>query len=192
MSGRGFGFAMVLLIVGAGLTARAAAQETKSARGTVTAVGGDSITVRVAERELRFSVDPKTALTASGAGTADAESRRGRQARTAGRRFRQDRRRRGGHLSGDRHHHARVNYPASHLPPAADPCPVTARKRRTARSIRSRERPSSFGLGRQRRIVQQSFAVDATTKSSPWAPAPPRPRRAVSSPSPISSESEIR
>ena len=71
MSGTGFRFAMVLLIVGAGLTARAAEQDTKSARGTVTAVGGDSITVRVAERELKFSVDPKTVLTASGAGTAD-------------------------------------------------------------------------------------------------------------------------
>lgn len=71
MSGTGFRFAMVLLIVGAGLTARAAAQEPKSARGTVTAVGGDSITVRVAERELKFSVDPKTVLTASGAGTAE-------------------------------------------------------------------------------------------------------------------------
>jgi hypothetical protein len=71
MSGTGFRFAIVLLIVSAGFTARAAAQETKSARGTVTAVGGDSISVRVAERELKFSVDTKTVLTASGAGTAD-------------------------------------------------------------------------------------------------------------------------
>ena len=71
MSGTGFRFAMVLLIVGAGLTARAAEQDTKSARGTVTAVGGDSITVRVAERELKFTVDPKTLLTAIGAGTAE-------------------------------------------------------------------------------------------------------------------------
>ena len=71
MSGTGFRFAIVLLIVGAGLTARAAAQDTKSARGTVTAVGGDSITVRVAERELKFTVDPKTLLTAIGAGTAE-------------------------------------------------------------------------------------------------------------------------
>ncbi|MGH9219971.1 MAG: DUF5666 domain-containing protein [Vicinamibacterales bacterium] len=67
----GFRFAMVLLIVGAGLTARADAQETKSARGTVTAVGGDSITVKAADRELKFAVDLKTVLTASGAGTAD-------------------------------------------------------------------------------------------------------------------------
>ena len=71
MSGTGFRFAMVLLIVSVGLTTRAVAQETKSARGTVTAVGGDSITVRVAERELKFSVDPKTLLIAAGAGTAE-------------------------------------------------------------------------------------------------------------------------
>ena len=67
----GFRFAMVLLIVGAGLTAYAAAQETKSARGTVIAISGDSITVKAADRELKFTVDSKTGLTASGAGTAD-------------------------------------------------------------------------------------------------------------------------
>ena len=71
MSGTGFRFVMALLIVSAVLTVRAAAQETKSARGTVTAIGGDSITVKAAERELKFSVDPKTVLTASGAGTAE-------------------------------------------------------------------------------------------------------------------------
>ena len=71
MSGTGFRLAMVLLIVGVGLTARAAAQDTKTARGTVSAIGGDSITVRVAERELKFTVDPKTQLIAAGAGTAE-------------------------------------------------------------------------------------------------------------------------
>jgi hypothetical protein len=61
---------MGVLIVGAGLTAQAVAQDTKSARGTVTAVSGDSISVKVAEKELKFVVDPKTVLEASGAGTA--------------------------------------------------------------------------------------------------------------------------
>jgi len=70
MSGTGLRLAMVLLIVTAGLTAGAAAQE-KSARGTVTAIGGDSITVKAADGELKFSVDPKTVLNASGAGTAE-------------------------------------------------------------------------------------------------------------------------
>ena len=71
MSGKGLRFAMALFIVGAGLTVQAAAQDTKSARGTVTAVAGDSITVKVADKELKFAVDPKTVLTASGAGTAE-------------------------------------------------------------------------------------------------------------------------
>ena len=72
MSGTGFRFAIALLIVvGGGLASQAAAQETKSARGTVTAIGGDSITVKATERELKFTVDPKTVLTASGAGTAE-------------------------------------------------------------------------------------------------------------------------
>ena len=71
MSGTGFRFGIALLIVGVGLASQAAAQETKSARGTVTAIGGDSFTVKVAEAELKFTIDPKTVLTASGAGTAD-------------------------------------------------------------------------------------------------------------------------
>ena len=71
MSGIGFRFAIALLIVGGGLASQAAAQGTKSARGTVTAIGGDSITVKAAERELKFTVDSKTVLTASGAGTAE-------------------------------------------------------------------------------------------------------------------------
>ena len=67
----GFRFAIALLIVvGGGLTSQAAAQGTKSARGTVTAISGDSITVKAADRELKLSVDPKTVLTASGAETA--------------------------------------------------------------------------------------------------------------------------
>jgi hypothetical protein len=71
MSGTGFRFAMVMFVVGVGLTAPASAQETKSARGTVTAIGGDSITVKVADRELKLMVDSKTLLTAAGAGTAE-------------------------------------------------------------------------------------------------------------------------
>jgi len=69
MSGTGFRFAM-LLVVGVGLAAPVGAQE-KSARGTVTAVASDSITVKAADHELKLTVDPKTVLTASGAGTAE-------------------------------------------------------------------------------------------------------------------------
>jgi hypothetical protein len=71
MSGTGFRLAIAVLVVGGGLASQAGAQGTKSARGTVTAVVGDSITVKVAESELKFTVDPKTVLTATGAGTAE-------------------------------------------------------------------------------------------------------------------------
>jgi hypothetical protein len=62
--------AAVTLVVG-GLGGRPAAQETKSARGSVTALGADSITVKAGTQELVLAVDTKTVLTASGAGTAD-------------------------------------------------------------------------------------------------------------------------
>jgi hypothetical protein len=51
-----------------------AAQETKNARGTVTAMGADSITVKAGEREMKFAVDAKTVVTAEGAGTASREA----------------------------------------------------------------------------------------------------------------------
>ena len=60
------------------LVTPALAQDTKSARGNVTAMTGDSITVKAGDRELKFAVDAKTVLTASGAGTAS------RQAEAAG------------------------------------------------------------------------------------------------------------
>jgi hypothetical protein len=62
--------AAVILVVG-GLGGRLAAQDTKSARGTVTALGADSITVKDGAQDLVLAVDVKTVLTASGAGTAD-------------------------------------------------------------------------------------------------------------------------
>jgi hypothetical protein len=51
-----------------------AAQETKTARGTVTAMGGDSISVKAGDREMKFVVDAKTVVTAEGAGTASREA----------------------------------------------------------------------------------------------------------------------
>ncbi|HYU79414.1 MAG TPA: DUF5666 domain-containing protein [Vicinamibacterales bacterium] len=57
------------------------AQDTKTARGTVTAVTGNSISVKVGESEMKFDVDAKTTLTARGAGTA---ARKAGQTGTAG------------------------------------------------------------------------------------------------------------
>lgn len=46
------------------------AQSTQTARGTVTAIGADSLTVSAGDRQLTFVVDAKTVVTATGAGTA--------------------------------------------------------------------------------------------------------------------------
>jgi hypothetical protein len=59
-------------------TAQLLAQETKMARGTVTALGADSVTVKVGDQEMKFSVDAKTNVEAVGAGT------RTRKAQAAG------------------------------------------------------------------------------------------------------------
>jgi hypothetical protein len=50
------------------------AQETKSARGSVTAMTGDTLTVKAGEKELKFTIDAKTVVTAEGAGTAAREA----------------------------------------------------------------------------------------------------------------------
>ncbi len=59
-----------MLVVG-WMAPAAFAQDTKSARGTVTAIAADTLTVKAGESEMRFTVDAKTVLVASGAGTAD-------------------------------------------------------------------------------------------------------------------------
>ena len=60
---------LALVLVG-WLAPRALAQDTKSARGTVTAMAGNAVTVKAGDREMKFTVDAKTVLTAEGAGTA--------------------------------------------------------------------------------------------------------------------------
>ena len=49
---------------------RATAQDTKTARGTVSAMSGTSLTVTVAGTAMNFMVDDKTVVEARGAGTA--------------------------------------------------------------------------------------------------------------------------
>ena len=46
-----------------------AAQDNKTARGTVTAMAGSSLTVRVGANEMKFTVDAQTTVVAPGAGT---------------------------------------------------------------------------------------------------------------------------
>ena len=50
-------------------TSHAYAQETKTAKGTVTAVSADSVTVKAGAQDMKFAVDSSTAVTATGAGT---------------------------------------------------------------------------------------------------------------------------
>jgi hypothetical protein len=47
----------------------AAAQATKTARGTISAVEGATVTVKVASNDMKFNVDPETNVIAAGAGT---------------------------------------------------------------------------------------------------------------------------
>lgn len=56
----------------------AAQSDTKTARGTVSTMAADSITVKVGTTEMKFNVDDKTTVIAPGAGTA------ARQAQAAG------------------------------------------------------------------------------------------------------------
>ena len=48
---------------------RSSPAQNKTARGTVSAVAGDTITVNVGGTEMKFTVDSKTMVTAAGAGT---------------------------------------------------------------------------------------------------------------------------
>jgi hypothetical protein len=59
-------------------TSHALAQATKTARGTLTAMAADSVTVKVGATDMKFTVDDKTEVQAPGAGT------KARQAAAAG------------------------------------------------------------------------------------------------------------
>jgi hypothetical protein len=55
--------------------ARAAQASTKTARGTVTAVAADSVSLKVQDKEMKFSVDSKTRVEAPGAGRATRDAK---------------------------------------------------------------------------------------------------------------------
>jgi hypothetical protein len=50
--------------------APAQGQSTQTARGTVTAMAGTTVTIAAGDRSLTFAIDRQTVVTASGAGTA--------------------------------------------------------------------------------------------------------------------------
>lgn len=61
---------LAALALVAWLTPTAMAQDSKSARGTVTAMAANSITVKAGEREMKFTLNEKTVVTAEGGSTA--------------------------------------------------------------------------------------------------------------------------
>lgn len=67
----------LLAVLVLGWSARPAAAQTKEARGTVVTVSDTSLTVKVADKDMKFSVDAKTIVGAPGAGraTRDAQTK---------------------------------------------------------------------------------------------------------------------
>jgi hypothetical protein len=61
--------ALGALVVAGWPTTQAFAQDTKTARGAVTAMAADSVTVKVQNVDMKFAVDGKTTVEARGAGT---------------------------------------------------------------------------------------------------------------------------
>jgi Domain of unknown function (DUF5666) len=61
--------ALGALVVAGWPTTQAFAQDTKTARGAVTAMAADSLTVKVQNVDMKFAVDAKTTVEARGAGT---------------------------------------------------------------------------------------------------------------------------
>ena len=61
--------ALGALVVAGWPTTQAFAQDTKTARGSVTAMAADSISVKVQSVDMKFTVDGKTTVEARGAGT---------------------------------------------------------------------------------------------------------------------------
>jgi Domain of unknown function (DUF5666) len=65
----------LLLVLAASIGPPVAAQGTKEARGTVTAVTDTSLKVKAGTQEMTFAVDPKTTVTAEGAGRQTREAK---------------------------------------------------------------------------------------------------------------------
>jgi hypothetical protein len=70
--------AVTILVVAGWPTTQALAQARNKTRGTISALGGDSVTVKVRDQEMTFGVDAKTVVEARGGGT------KARQAEAAG------------------------------------------------------------------------------------------------------------
>ena len=83
------------------------AQDTKSARGTVTAIAADSLTVKAADSEMRFTVEREDSARRVGRRHGGSQGRGRRQAGSAAHRLREGRRQRRGQLYRHGHRDAR-------------------------------------------------------------------------------------
>jgi Domain of unknown function (DUF5666) len=63
--------AVTALVAAGWPTTQALAQDSSKTRGTISALSGDSVTVKVRDQEMKFRVDAKTVVEAKGAGTKD-------------------------------------------------------------------------------------------------------------------------
>ena len=63
------GLPLAVVVLGLSIGASPAAAQTKTARGTATAVSDSSLTVKVGAKDMTFAVDAKTIVQAKGAGT---------------------------------------------------------------------------------------------------------------------------
>ncbi len=63
--------AVTALVAAGWPTTQALAQDSSKTRGTISALSGDSVTVKVRDQEMKFRVDAKTVVEARGAGTKD-------------------------------------------------------------------------------------------------------------------------
>jgi hypothetical protein len=158
---RRFVVPFTFLAVTCAFMAPAAAQETKTARGTVTALTGTTLTIDVTGTSLAFAVDDKTRVEAPGAGTA---TRRAQAAGQAGVKI-ADVVKTGNAVevtyteSGGSRHATQVRRISS---PGSNPMNATRSNGKvTAVSASSLSISGSGGAGSQ---FTQTFAIDASTR----------------------------
>ena len=146
-------------------TTQLLAQETKMARGTVTALAADSVTVKVGDQEMKFSVDSKTSVEATGAGT---QARKAEAAGKAGPKLTDvvkvgqpvavSYRDMGGML-----HASRIRAVASAGPAGGGVAPETKTANGTVKSIAATSMTISGSSGSGATFTQ-TFTIDGTTK----------------------------
>jgi hypothetical protein len=155
--------ALGALVVAGWPTTPAFAQETKTARGTVTAMAADSINVKAQNVDMKFVVDTKTTVEARGAGT---KSRAAQRAGMAGPKLGDvvkvgDNVEVSYHDMGGTLHAAKIRAVASPGPSTTEPSSKTSNGTVKSVSPTSLSISGSAGSGA---TFDQTFTIDAKTK----------------------------